>query len=270
MGFDDQRIRDAWNEVLDLWNTPGAVFEGLSSPTPGVGITEANFFESVFNLAAADECLMHRQAQFVSFAFDPDDARTFTFPADTADSSPAMGSGTFAVALRPDIEVQLVHQYLATAEYADARHAAQPGQFLSAVQGQDLSILGPLQRSFTETLQNAEVFRFDASDLMPPEIGASDQAGGFWFEGTNAVLGSGQIGWSVDRQECRRCNPGDCRPVLHHCPGCRLLSDCTTDPGQGRPQQWATLSFREVGTLVDASRFVHLLLTCARLFACPG
>ncbi|NNE97254.1 MAG: carbohydrate ABC transporter substrate-binding protein [Acidimicrobiales bacterium] len=203
VGFDDPRIREAWNEVLGLWNTPGAVFEGFGQPTPGVGITQTQFFDSALNLAAADECLMHRQAQFVSFLFDPADARTFPFPADSVDSSPTMGGGNFAVALRPDIEVELVHEYLATADYADARHAAQPGQFLSAVQGQDLSAMEPLQRSLTETLQNADVFRFDASDLMPPEIGISLQPGGFWFEGTNAVIGTGQTvgpftGKSVD------------------------------------------------------------------------
>ncbi|NNF52883.1 MAG: carbohydrate ABC transporter substrate-binding protein [Acidimicrobiales bacterium] len=203
VGFDDPRIRAAWNEVLSVWNTPGAVFEGLLSPTPGVGIAETHFFDSVLNLTADDECLMHRQAQFVSFAFDPADARTFPFPADSADSSPALGGGTFAVALRPDIEVELVHEYLATPDYADARHAAQLEGFLSAVQGQDLSALDPLQRSFTEILQTADVFRLDASDLMPPEIGANLQPGGFWFEGTNAVIGVGQsvgpfTGKSVD------------------------------------------------------------------------
>jgi alpha-glucoside transport system substrate-binding protein len=123
-----------------------------------------------------------------SLAFDPADARTFAFPADTADSNPVLGSGTFAAALRGDIEVALVHEYFATAYYADARHAAQQGEFASAVQGQDLSALGAFEKSFTETLQNAEVFRFDASDLMPAEIGA----GSFWVEGTNAVLGVGQ------------------------------------------------------------------------------
>lgn len=42
-----------------------------------------------------------------------------------------------------------------------------------------LFALGPFERSFTETLLNADVFRFDASDLKAPDIafGPIEQVG---------------------------------------------------------------------------------------------
>ncbi len=60
--------------------------------------------------------------------------------------------------------------------------------FLSAVQGQDLSVRTALDASFTQQLQNADPFRFDASDLMPPEIGASLAPGGFWGDGGGFIV----------------------------------------------------------------------------------
>ena len=57
--------------------------------------------------------------------------------------------------------------------------------FLSAAEGQDPSVYADLEQSFLEILQSAAIVRFDASDLMPAEVGA----GTFWSEGTSAVNG---------------------------------------------------------------------------------
>lgn len=220
VAFTDPRIRDAWNDVADLWQTPGAVFEGLATaPAPGIGIAQTSFFNSIINMVAADQCLMHRQASFladivaggeVDGLLPPgtlDSLATFPFPADDASSNPAMGAGTYAVSFRTDIEVALTHEHLASVDYVDARRAVQP-RFLSAVDGQDLSTASPLTAGFVAQLQDADTFRFDASDLMTPEIGAGaietgtpfdfppfvivpSQPTGFWGEGTRAVIGDG-------------------------------------------------------------------------------
>ena len=53
-------------------------------------------------------------------------------------------------------------------------------------------------RKLGEVLTNATTFRFDASDLMPPEVGA----GSFWKEMTNlAVEGPGYIDTALSNVE---------------------------------------------------------------------
>ena len=47
----------------------------------------------------------------------------------------------------------------------------------------------PLEQSFLDILQNADVVRFDGSDLMPAEVGA----GTFWTEGTSVVNGDKSV-----------------------------------------------------------------------------
>lgn len=193
VAFTDPSIRDAWNDVVQLWHTPGAVFEGLATPsTPGVGIAETSFFDSALSFAD-DQCLMHRQGTFLPEFFDGDPVvaslHAFPFPADSEAASPAMGAGIYAVALSDDVDVALVHQFLASAAFTDARHTVQPTH-LSAVAGQDLSLVPQPQRSFIEQLQTATVYRTDASDVMPTEVGSNVFAG-FWGEGTRAVIGDG-------------------------------------------------------------------------------
>ena len=85
-----------------------------------------------------------------------------------------------------------VLDFMATAEYAETRQRIQTealggalSGFLSAAQGQDPSVYQPLEQSFLEILENAEISRFDGSDLMPADVGA----GTFWSEGTSAVNG---------------------------------------------------------------------------------
>ncbi len=203
VSFTDPSMKDVWADVLGLWNTPGAVFEGLGAPAPGVGIASTNFFGSVENLAFGDACLMHKQASFAGAIIgEPvvNDLATFPFPGNIPGSTATLGSGTFAVSFSDGIEAALVHEYFASADYADERQVAlarlggsTATSFLSAVQGQDLSVRTALEASFTQQLQNADPFRFDASDLMPPEIGASIFPGGFWGEGTQAVIGEGNV-----------------------------------------------------------------------------
>ena len=57
--------------------------------------------------------------------------------------------------------------------------------FLSAAIGQDPSIYTPLEQSFLKILETAAIVRFDASDLMPADVGG----GTFWTDGTSAVNG---------------------------------------------------------------------------------
>ena len=92
-----------------------------------------------------------------------------------------------------------VMKYFATPEYANVRQAkikelkTEEGQdesmtlsgFNTANLNVDRELWAPLEQGFIEILQNAAVFRFDGSDLMPADVGA----GTFWTESTALVNG---------------------------------------------------------------------------------
>ena len=144
--------------------------------------------------------MMHRQASFYAAFFpegtafaDGSDAAVdvFYFPSINGDR-PVLGAGTLAAGFDDSPETMAVLEYMSTADYAEARQTAQVdlkggglSGFLSAANGQDLGVYADLEQSFINILATAEVVRFDASDLMPADVGA----GTFWTEGTAAVNG---------------------------------------------------------------------------------
>ena len=145
--------------------------------------------------------MMHRQASFFSAffpdgtAFGPDGVDVFYFPSVQGDR-PVLGAGTLVAAFRDAPEVWAVMDYYATPEYADNRQRIQKllksefgepvlSGFLSPNLNADLGLYEPLEQSFLDILFNAEVVRFDGSDLMPAAVGA----GTFWTEATSAVNG---------------------------------------------------------------------------------
>ena len=190
--FNDARITEVWNEILGVWNAPGAVFAA------GGSIAATPFGDNGKPLVSGD-CMMHRQASFFS-AFFPEGTETgpngvdiFYFPSVTGDK-PVLGAGTLVAAFRDAPEVWEVMKYYASPEHADNRqrlqNLAQGGGavlsgFLSPNLNKDVSLYQPLEQSFLDILANASVVRFDGSDLMPAAVGA----GTFWTEATSAVNG---------------------------------------------------------------------------------
>lgn len=189
--FNDERIVEAMQYVVDLW-------EGKTFSTGG-SIVATSFQDNGRPLIDGN-CMMHRQASFfASFLPEgtpvadgtPGAVDVFYFPS-SGDSRPVLGAGTFAAAFDDRPEVWAVIEYMASAEYAERRQAAQAERlggglsgFLSAAQGQDENVYNPLEQSFLEILLSADPFRFDASDLMPAEVGS----GTFWSEGVALVNG---------------------------------------------------------------------------------
>ncbi len=193
--FSDPGMVEIFDAVRDLWTIDGAVFAS------GGSIAATAFGDNGQGLVD-DDCLMHRQASFFS-AFIPEGTPfadgsaeavdVFYFPS-IGDSRPVLGAGVLAGAFTNRAEVWTVMEYLGSPEYANARQAAQKelkgggdalSGFLSAVNGADASLYAPLEASMLEILASSEVFRFDASDLMPADVGA----GTFWSEGTSFING---------------------------------------------------------------------------------
>lgn len=192
--FDDQPIVDIFNEIAGpdgLWTRQGAVFSSAGS------IAGTAFGDNADPLLDGN-CMMHRQASFFS-AFFPDgtefgdgdgQVNTFYFPAD--EGHPVLVGGISAGAFRDAPEVWKVMEYLGSAEYANARQAAQSERvggglsgYLTANTEADTDLWSDLEQSFLETLRTADPAAFDASDQMPAEVGS----GAFWREGTSFING---------------------------------------------------------------------------------
>jgi alpha-glucoside transport system substrate-binding protein len=210
--FNDPQVVGQMRAVLDLWNTEGMTFAN------GGSIQATSFADNVQPLYDGT-CLMHREASFFASFYDnvvtddgepvilgesvdPKAIDVFYFPSN--EGTPVLGAVTLAAAFHDKPEVWAVMEYLSTPEYAQARQAAQsriPGNeassFLSAAIGQDLSVYSPIEQSFLDILGSATVVRFDASDLMPPSVGA----GTFWTEGTSAVAGTQDAQEAADKIE---------------------------------------------------------------------
>lgn len=190
--FDDPQIVESMQTVVDFWAEENVFASGGS-------IAATNFGDNAQPLVDGD-CFMHRQASFFAgffpegtvFADGSEEAvDTFYFP-DINGDSPALTAGTYAAAFNDEDATMAVLAYMATADYAENRQRIQTAEldgglsgFLSAAQGQDPSVYQPLEQGFLEILNNAELARFDASDLMPADVGA----GTFWSEGTSLVNG---------------------------------------------------------------------------------
>ena len=195
--FSSPELQNAFQIIIDEWNKPGAVFAA------GGSIATTAFQANGEPLVNGD-CFMHRQASFFS-AFFPegtpvadgseDAVDVFFFPGNGTDR-PVLGGGTFVGAFNDRPEVWQVMEYFASPEYANARQEAQQALqqgdsedlvlsgFVTANTGADPSLWHPLESNFVSILQEADVFRFDASDLIGGDVNNA-----FWEVGTQIVNG---------------------------------------------------------------------------------
>ena len=124
------------------------------------------------------ECYMHRQASFIP-TFFPEDSESdfFYFPAYEGEDlgSPVLGAGTLFGITEDSDAAQAFVAFLQT-EIAHEVWMAQSG-FLTPHTGVNTDLFASdTLRQMNDILLDATTFRFDASDLMPSEIGQ----GIFW------------------------------------------------------------------------------------------
>ena len=123
-------------------------------------------------------CLMHRQASFIPTFFpEGADFDFFYFPPFASEDlgSPVLGAGTVWAITEDSEAARVMIEFLKT-PIAHEIWMAQSG-FLTPHTGVDPALYGDeTLRGMGEILLGATSFRFDASDLMPAEIGA----GAFW------------------------------------------------------------------------------------------
>ena len=208
--FNDPVVQNAATLLSQIMHTEGYVVGGTDAiVSTYFGNAQDPMFEKDAN--GNPGCFMHRQASFIT-SFWPEAAQAgagtettvFPFPAmDDGLPKAALGGGDmFAVFTEGNEAVNAVVEYMlsdnffaAAAQRPDNSRIYGHVQFDSSLYSKDITRV--LADAITGALaENA--FRFDASDLMPPEVGA----GSFWKEMMNlAVEGPGYIDTALDNIE---------------------------------------------------------------------
>jgi alpha-glucoside transport system substrate-binding protein len=141
-------------------------------------------------------CFMHRQASFIP-SFWPESAQagvgveTTVFPFPVIDASlpkAALGAGDMWGAFNDREATKAVAEYMLSENFHAAAAAMPNNARLSAHTGFDTSQYSKdINRVLGDIIADAlaaDAFRFDASDIMPPEVGA----GSFWKEMMNLAV----------------------------------------------------------------------------------
>jgi len=220
--FQDAATYDAWVDNSMPFNDPkvaeviaeaGKILKNEDYMGNVSAIATTSFSEGGSGVVDGS-CAMHRQASFLggilvgdygATVVSPEDTdveggiSTFYFPGVSADSTPALGGGEFVGAFSDSAATQAVQLYLTSPEWNNDK-AALGGWFSPNLGLDTANVADPVNAVAVEILQNATTFRFDASDLMPGEVGA----GSFWTEMTawiaedkadQAVLDAIQATW---------------------------------------------------------------------------
>lgn len=185
--FDHPAVQRAAEIIMDIWGDPQMVLGGSSN------ILTTSFGDAVVPLYQdPPRAMMHRQANFIT-AFMPDAVQAdlentvgvFALPGiDSRWGTPVLGAGDQFVMFNDTPQIRQFMEFLTTWE--SAQPLAQAGGVLFPHQDQDFDDYGSsLEAELARILVNAEVFRFDASDLMPAEVGA----GTFWTGMVDIVSG---------------------------------------------------------------------------------
>ncbi len=162
------------------------------------GILATNFADAMTPAFQDEpECFLHRQGNFAT-GFYPEEVQsnldetvgTFYFPSYEGgyDGQPLLGGGDLAAAFNgTDSDVQEVMTFLTSDEFG--AEWAQAGGWLSPHATFDSSnYADETTRNIAELAANADVFRFDASDLMPKQVGSGTFWTGMvdWLEGASS------------------------------------------------------------------------------------
>ena len=179
----DPAVKTAWEYFGQIARNEKYVYGGTT------GVLTINFGDSPAPLFDDPPgCYMHRQASFITGFFPEgvteEDYAFFPFPQIVPQwGTPALGGADLIVMLNDTPEARELMKYLASPEAQEIWAAK--GGFLSPNKRVSLDVYpDATTKAIAQALVSAEVFRFDASDLMPAAVGA----GSFW-KGTLDYVG---------------------------------------------------------------------------------
>lgn len=187
--FDAPEVKEVAEAVGEIWFNEDYVLGGRDS------IASTAFKESSWPLVDG-ECMMHRQASFGGSFFteidatiggDDADVSVFYLPSTEAFGQVVLGGGTIGVGFNERPATLAVLDWAGSAQAAADRVVAQGGGYYSPNADVDSSVYpSEVDPLILDILFNADSFSFDASDLMPGEVGSGE----FWRSGTDYVSGS--------------------------------------------------------------------------------
>lgn len=196
--FSSPQITEAAETVGEIMLTPGNVQGGGQAiVSTSYGDSAAQMFES------PPACYLHRQASFIT-TFFPDnvqqnldeEAGVFVLPPVEGgyDGTPILGSGNFAALFNSDNENAVkVMEYLISDKFGTPRYEA--GGVLSPHTTFDVDKYpDETTREIARQVNEADVYRFDGSDLMPAEVGT----GAFW---------TGMVDWVSGQKDLKTVLP---------------------------------------------------------------
>jgi alpha-glucoside transport system substrate-binding protein len=184
--FDSPEVKNAAETLAEIWFNEDYVYGGRAS------IVSTFFGDSpVPMFDDPPGCWMHKQGNFIT-SFFPEgteagvDYDFFYFPPiDEAYGKPVLVAGDIMAAFDPRPEVLATMQYFATG--ASLESWVKAGGAISPHYDSSLDwYTNQVDRGVAEIILNADSVRFDASDIMPGEVGA----GTFWTGMTDWVSGS--------------------------------------------------------------------------------
>ena len=204
--FEDPIVKNAATLLSQIMHTENYVVGGTDAI---VSTYFGNAQDPMFSKDANGNpgCFMHRQASFIP-AFWPEanqaeaGIETTVFPFPVIDESlpkAALGAGDMWGAFNDRDATKAVAEYMLSENFHAAAAAMPNNARLSAHTGFDTSLyskdINRILGTIIADALAADAFRFDASDLMPPEVGA----GSFWKEMMNlAVEGPGYIDTALE------------------------------------------------------------------------
>ena len=198
MKFTDPKVLAAMEEYGHFVRNDAYVDGGAGA------VVSTDFRDSPKGLfAIPPSCYMHRQASFIPAFFPEDtavgeDADFFYFPAyESKDlGKPVLGAGTLFAITNPSDATTAMIEFLKLPVAHEAWMTQ--GGFLTAHGGVNLeAYANDSLRAQGQILQNATTFRFDASDLMPAEIGAGE----FWTSMVDFTSGTSAADAAAKVQE---------------------------------------------------------------------
>jgi alpha-glucoside transport system substrate-binding protein len=188
--FNDPQVADVLERVGTILKNDDYVNGGLGDVT---SIASTTFQDGGLPILQ-DQCWMHRQASFyqaqwpegTDISEDGGEIFAFYLPPISEDfGRPVLGGAEFVAGFTDRPEVLAFQAFLSSPEWANSKAEVSPPGWVTANTELDASLLvSPIDQLSAEILADPEtVFRFDASDLMPGEVGA----GSFWTEMTNWI-----------------------------------------------------------------------------------
>lgn len=190
LGFASPEITEAFEAFGAVALNPDYVNGGLGDPA---SIVDTSFQEAGLKILEGS-CSLHHQASFYEAQWpegtnvDPEgDVWAFLTPkVNESDGDAVTGGGEFVAAFNDKPETVALQTFLASDTWANERVSL--GGVISANKGLDpANASSPIGQASIEILQGEDtVFRFDASDLMPAEVGAS----AFWTSMNDYVSGT--------------------------------------------------------------------------------